>query len=732
MRSRAAAGLALACVAASALGGEAAEPAPIERLVPANALALVQATDTARLRAAFEQSALSEAIQASHVLRYLRAAAGAAFEFGSTLLSGLPADELRACLGPRAGIVLLDVKDVADLRQRVPVVLLLEAADAKKLEATLLAQFDVLSLLNEKLALARREHLGVAVHELRLPNGGFLAFAFCQEVLVVGGREGVNALLSSQVGAAPRLATTPSYQAVRQGLGKPGAALFAYVNLRALLQRLAPGADPAQIKPLQVIGIANAQAAGLALDFSGRQLRERLFVALEGPPTGVLRLLTEGEPVAFTADKFVPRGYSLVLSVALRDVGLWDRLRSLVDQTRGPVGVDWLETVARHVEQEFGFHPKGGIADTLSDELFAALDLSQFRSFHGSGRQPKAQELPLLVGARLRDAAALKATADRLAANQKLWEKGVQRTTIEHEGVAISAFRTPLNPEVRPSHVIVDDTLLFSLRPEPLTAALTARKGAKTFAGPGPAPKAHVCLQVNDAQLLAAILAAIRDELPQPAKRLLPEADKILGGLHGYRAALRRTPEGIAVEAQSDIGTVGTLAAALLMLDQGKAIIARRVSADFDQIGTALEACRAKKGQYPETLDQLVPDFLPHLGSDRFVPAFPYRYSRGRPGADGALPDAWILVSLGPDHRPDIPIEQFDPPAWAAALQSQDPAEIERLKRVLYRFRPEQCPDERKNDDEGDLFRMGGRGLAPRTAPAEKPKEPGATKREDF
>ncbi len=733
MGRRAMAALACLGLAATAWGGEgAAALSPVERLVPADAVALVQVTGLSKLRAAFGQSALAEAIQASQLLRFLRAAAGAGADFASAIFAGLPANELGACLGQNAGVALLSFKDGADLKQRAPIVLLIEAADAKKLEATLLGQFQVLSMLNAKLALTRREHLGAAVHELKLARGGHLAFAFCQGVLVVGGREGVNALLASQVGDAPRLATTPTYRAVREGLDKPFEALTAYVNVRALLERLAPGVDPTQIKPLQIIGVAKAQAAGLALDFSGRQLRERLFVALEGPPTGLLRVLTEGQPAPLSAGRFVPQGYSAMLSMSLREVGLWARLRSLAEQFHGAAGADWLETVAKHVEQKFGFHPKTGIADAIGDEMFVALDLSQFRSFHGVGRQPKAQEFPLLIGARLRDAATLKATADRLAANQQLYEKGVQRTTIEHEGAAISAFRTPLNPEARPSLVIKDDTAMFSFRPEPLTVALTAARELKTFAGIKNGPQqAHLFLQVNDAGLLTALLACIREELPEAGKRLLPEADKILGGLHGYIAALGRTPQGVAFETQSDIGTVGTLAAAVAMLDQGKAIVARRVEGDFEQIGKALEAYRAKQGEYPETLDQLVPAFLPNLVNDRFVPAQPYRYSRGRPGADGKLPDAWIVVSLGPDHKPNIPIEQFDPPAWAAALKSEDPAAIERLKRALYRFRPDQFADERKNDDEGDLFRMGGKGLAAPPAPAEPAKNGGAPK-EDF
>ncbi|MBM4030838.1 MAG: hypothetical protein FJ291_03535 [Planctomycetes bacterium] len=721
--------LVLAVAAMECVGGEAGEPTAIERLLPADAIAVAQARDMKALGAAFEQSALADAIKGSQLLRYFRTAAGAVVELGATILSGLPGDELGACLGSNAAVALLDFKDATDLRQRVPVVLLIEAADSKKLETTLLAQLQILSLLGATVGSADRA--GATIHELSLPNGAVLAFAFREGVFIAGGREGVNALLASLGGEGPRLAASPGYQAARNALPLVGG-ISLYVNARSLIERSGLAADPARLKPLQAIGLANAAAAGIALDFQGRQLRERVFVKLEGPPTGLLRLLTEGQPVASASAHFIPQGYTALLSMSLRDVGLWDRFRAFLQEVQGPAAADGVDTVGNEIQKQFGVHPKAGIFDTFGDEAFLALDLSKLAAFHGSGRTPKPQEFPIIFGAKLRDAATLKATADRIAANQLLYDKGIQRTTIEHQGAAVWAFRTPLSPELRPSIAILDDLFLFSLRPEPLTAALDARKAGKPFAAGAPAAApAHLTLQANDAQLLASLLACVRNDLPEGAKRLLPEADKIIASLHGYRAVLRREPQGIIFEACSDIGTAGTILAAAPMLDQGNAIIARRVNADFDQLGGALEAYRAKNGHYPETLDQLVPDFLPNPVNDRFVPERPYGYSRGQPGPDGKPPDAWLITSVGPDHHPNIPVEQFDPPVWAARLKSQDPEEIALLKRVIYRFQPERYPDERKNDDEGDLYRMGGKGLAAQPSTPPPPKKAGAPK-EDF
>ena len=72
---------------------------PIERLVPADTVGLVQVSDVAALGAAFEQSALGEAVKSSALLTYLKTVAGAAAEFGGVVLTGKAAGELRAPLG---------------------------------------------------------------------------------------------------------------------------------------------------------------------------------------------------------------------------------------------------------------------------------------------------------------------------------------------------------------------------------------------------------------------------------------------------------------------------------------------------------------------------------------------------------------------------------------------------------------------------------------------------------
>ena len=53
-------------------------------------------------------------------------------------------------------------------------------------------------------------------------------------------------------------------------------------------------------------------------------------------------------------------------------------------------------------------------------------------------------------------------------------------------------------------------------------------------------------------------------------------------------------------------------------------------------------------------------------------------------------------------------------------MRSDDPVQVARLKILIYQFRKDKHGDEKKADDEGDLFRMGGKGM-PKT-----PTRPGA------
>ena len=724
MRKAIVAGLAVAA-AVWAVAGEAPQATPIEQVVPSNAVALVQVTSFPELRAAFEQSALAESIQGSQMLSYFYRVAGAAADFGAVVLSGRAAEEARGLIGGQMGLVLLDFKDPADIRARVPIALLVEATDPKKLEQVVTEQIQLLALLQPAIGLTTTEAGGTTIHEVSLPQGATLAYAVRGKLLILGSPHSVGELLA---GGKAALATSALYKTVRQQLGA-AAGVVAYVDVGRLLEKTGALANPAQMQGLRGVGLASVQAAGLALDFEGRQVRERLYLHTGGTQTGLLKVLTTGDPIDPTLTRLVPPNYTVVATMALKDVGLWGRIHQLIVDTQGEAAAGNMDIGANMVQQQFGVQLREGLFDTVKDELFIAADLSKIPAFAGAGRQPRVEEIPFLVGAKLGDGVALTETLDRIAANEKLFEQGIERAAKKHGDTDVFAFRVPFRADLRPSYAMVDGVLLFSLRPEAIQTSLDARKAKKSFAGTAAAKAqpgaAHLRLQVNDGQLLTMLLGMVREGLPEGAQRLVPELERIFGGLHGYAAVLRREDKGISLTAQSDLGTTGTFLVAAILLDQFNAIVAKRVSGDFDKIAAALEQYRAKHGSYPGSLDQLVPDFLETVPSDRFQPARPYGYSRGTPGLDGKLPDAWCLTSVGPDKKVDIPVEQFDPPEWQRRATAPQPEELEGLKRVVYQFRSEQFKDERKNDDEGDLIRMGGKALGGGAATA--PVPPGAT-----
>ncbi|MFW6163784.1 MAG: hypothetical protein ACODAJ_13525, partial [Planctomycetota bacterium] len=483
------------------------------------------------------------------------------------------------------------------------------------------------------------------------------------------------------------------------------------------------------------------EAVGLVVDFHGRQLRERLYLHTGGRTTGVLKLLTDGSPVEPTLNRFVPPTYSAVMTLALKDVGLWERLQQLITETQGPAAAGNLDMMAQHVQQQFGIRVREGLLDALTDEVCLAVDLTKVPEFAGAGRQPKPQEIPFLLAAEMKNEAALTGTLDRVAANERLWEMGVERASRKHGDVDIFTFRVPFRSDLRPSYAMVDETFLFSLRAEAIRAALDARKTKKSFAT-APAVRrvggpAHLRLQLQDSQLLTTLLAMIRAGVPEGAQRLVPELERILGGLHGHATVVRREEQGISVMAESDLGSAGTFVLAAVFLDQFNAIVAKRVYADFDHIGSALEGYRKEHGAYPEALNALVPRFLPEIPRDRFQPKRAYGYSRGAPGLGGKLPRAWCLTSVGPDKKVDIPVEQFDPQVWHRRATAPEPDEVLGLKQVVYQFQPGRFKDETKNDDEGDLIRMGGPGLTGKETatvprPAQTPRAKPPTAPPDF
>ena len=693
----------------------------LDSIVPADAVAFVELANTEALRSDFEASALGAAIRSSKLLSYLRTAAGAGWAFAATLATGLPAEELRQCLGERVAVALLDFKSPADLKARVPVVLILEAADPGKLQEALAGQLQLFSSLQPGLDFHQSRHGETKLYGLTLPGGPRLALAVVGKAVVAGTHAGVAALLDAR-GDRPRLRDHALYASLRKRLGGDG--LFAYVNVRALKERSGIATNPVRLGALAALGLSRSEAAALAIGFDRGQVRERLFIHTGPQPTGLVRMLTAGRPVRPTAVRFVPKGYTALALLSLRDVSLWDRLRTMLAQAAGPGAADFLDKAIARVQQQNGINIKDDILETFGDEAVLAIDLRRLKSFFGAGREPLPEELPILFAARLAKPAVLAATLDKLAASQALWQQGVERKAKRIGNRTLYSFSLPLNPDLRPSYLISEESLLASVRPEPVAAALEAPKAPFTLKAPPPARPVHAMVQVDDAALLSAILDSIRDELPPSASRFVAELDALIAHLHGYQATLRREENGVLIEAHSDLGTLATFFLVAVLFDQGNAIVARRVERDFDKIANALENYRKQKGHYPETLDQLVPDFLPEVPHDRFLPRLPYAYSRGKPNAQGQPPDAWLLTSVGPDKRSNIPVDQFDPVEWSKKLRSTDPADVQLLKRLIYRFHPERYRDERKNDDEGDIFRMSGRGLRQAPKPAPVPPKP--------
>ncbi len=729
--------VAMLVTALGALGGEAAKATPLERVVPASAVAFVQAENLPALQKAFGQSALGKAVRQSRLLSYFEAVAGAAIDLGAVFATGLRPEEFRQALGGHVGLVLLDLPGRGQMAKNPPVLLLIEAADGPKLEGILKSQLELFTLLSNQPLVKQTQHAGTALYEVSPPNGRSFAYCFQGNVLILGIRATVTKLLDALAAGQPRLASDPTYRAVRQQLATPTGGLRGYVNVAAVMAKAGVAGRPQQRRILRILGVAELKGAGIAVDFVGSKVRDRIYLHTAAPSMGVLRFLTEGKPIAPTAAKFVPAHYTLLGSMAIQDVGIWDRLYRAIADAQGEAAANNMNAVANMVQQNLGVRVKEGFFDTFTDEMFFAIDLSKFGSFAGAGRPPAPQELPFIAGARLKNVPALLETANRIAANEALFERGIERVIKKHRGVDVATWTIPASPEIKPTYAIVDNTLLFSIRQEAVVQAIDAYKTNKNLAATllANAPPAevfpaarHYRITLNDGQLLAMLLDLIRAEVPTELHRFLPELDRVVKGLSGYHAVLRREAQGYSLTAVSDLGSLGTVVLAAVCFDQLNRVVARRVEADFDKFAAALEEYHAKHKAYPETLEQLVPDFLPNVVRDRFEPKRAYGYSRGQPGPDGQFPGAWVIISVGPDKKPNIPVEQFDPAAWTQRLQSDDPAQINTLKALIYQFRKDQFPDERKNDDEGDLVRLGGKAARKPTpkAPPPRPKPPKA------
>ena len=679
-------------------------------IIPADAIAVISASDPAGMIEAAQASSLGRLLAAETPLRtrlrQLRAV--------TALATSLPEDQRELLLKGSCAVVILasPAGAPASEKERLPFVILLDISklneeSRRNLEHSLIASIRLV-LGGQAIAGDPERHF----YQIKLgeEQDQHFAIAFRGDVIIVGFEAEVSSLPCEQA-----LAENDWYQMIAREVDL-GSGISGYVSIDGIIKemnRRRPSRRRAD--SLKRLGIGDAACLGFRTAFDAARLTDTLFLALRRPRSSWMRFLPAGQG-RLEEIRFVPNDFDLYVSF---DLGSGDdvleEIRSALREAGRGQAADAIDNWIESVELPFGISVKNDIFGSIDGELFFAIDLDRLSEAILSGGI-NAETTPYLIGFKTSRREALENVLNRVLESQVIWDQlGIEKQRYmfgEHELVKLSSF---VEPRIMVGFGFVDGYFLFSPRHTTVERAVDAyRTGRSLKADTGYADlkktmpeKANVEAFVRTSVLYRELLSAyspwFEEGLQPMVKTMLEAVDK----LDDSMASIVMRDDGVAVRVSSPVG----LMPAVISAGKIKQAATRR---KVDLARQILEETSAAIGKYHEThksfprrLSMLVPEVLPRLPVDPFATyaGMPLRYHPGprAPGGRRVHAKAYVLASNGPDRREDYPVDEFDPASWAAKLESDDDAVIAELKARLYQFRKDRYADEGDIKDEGDI-----------------------------
>jgi type II secretory pathway pseudopilin PulG len=263
------------------------------------------------------------------------------------------------------------------------------------------------------------------------------------------------------------------------------------------------------------------------------------------------------------------------------------------------------------------------------------------------------------------------------------------------------------------AYAFVGNFLVFGRDAESLKAVIAAHASGENLAATPRFASAPVPFSgpvvfsdyVNLSELMAdeAVFGQLRTQQPKLGP-FVPAIAGVMARAGEIRVVGRATPRGIIADGDLAIPVSAALMAAAAGDYFGKPVAARkakRAEERMKEVAAALRRYYQRNQAPPDTLVQLVPAYIEELPGDPFAGGAEFGYGISTGGS------GWILVSVGPDGKRDIDLNDFTEEKWQAIEAATDPAVLEEARRLIYRFRPKQFADERGYDDEGDIVKVG-------------------------
>ena len=628
----------------------------------------------------------------------------------STHFLGVAPSRLLETLGGDASLALLDKTDA---KGRAEWAVICDLADAAN-DFGILWTKTILPRLREALppsSLSTTLIGGHRAHRIAAKGGGVYVLRV-KRYLLAGSKPAIQECLDTMEGRSSALRALPRVD----GPLTSGAGLAAWMDVERLRLRGVQSAWERkwQKQEMEKVGLLDVSSVTATSTVREGILEERIALQIMKARRGLLGLIAELKPCVINAPEVIPGDFQCYLAMAFKDGDdLGSKIEDLARRMGGQQGVDNYHAGRQSMEEKLHVD--------LHRDFFEALGNHAFVAFHGldlatllrKGTMKSPQNLRFVLGFHSVAPDRILGAVDNVAAEID----GVQLKVQKIEGYEVHSLSHPNAPTIAPSCARVGDYVLFAVAEETLISALQAIAAGETLNKEssfrhlaGETRPAAMALYLRLQPQLNTVLEATRSRAPKRLRPFWPYLMTAARSLPAVYFDVGATPQRVTFRLRSSLGAVtlpGALivAARLLKTENG-----RRVEDTRDRmkkvVGGIRKYVRQEKA-FPPSLDFLVPHYVEALPPDPFAGPDGHKFgyvSFGRPGQEGA---GWLLISRGPDRKRDVPDEIGDFGDWLAQYESPtSPAAAGRLKRQIYRFRPDSYADERSDEDEGDIVNV--------------------------
>jgi len=388
----------------------------IEKLFPETSLAYFSLSNVSQAKEDIKETKLWQALQETELLPQLRKLWGQKLgEFAQK--SGININQIIPFFNRGAAIAFISFNSTE--RKSPGIVVAADVADTKRtlnkyLKDTLTPQLKEKGLLN-----GEAEHKGIKYHYLESTSGEKLCYGFLKSIFVVSitGEKTFNAVIDTYKRENSSLRKNRSFKRIKRLLGYKKGSL-GYLNFKLFLEQsslpsLLSAAPKGEL--LKLSGITSLEGIGYYSFVEKEGFKERLFMATEKHPKGLLKIVLSHPPRRMHSPAYIPRRIKNLTIFTFEDPpDLWEEIDDLLSTTLAKKSYQRFKEVLSAAEKGLNFSLQEDLLECLGNELAMGTDITTLLPLSGKlTPQTILARLPLILLFKVENQKRLSRTMDR-------------------------------------------------------------------------------------------------------------------------------------------------------------------------------------------------------------------------------------------------------------------------------------------------------------------------------